>query len=129
MLEVGSPLVLSYHKASDKHPPGDAPMSKKRVGENSVNRSQAIRDIFGQNPRTPTAEVVSTLAAKGIKVKPSLIYFVKRQMRRNKRRQIGKRMAEAGLANPVDLILKVRSLAAQAGGMSKLKQLVDALAE
>ena len=104
-------------------------MSKKRVGENSVNRSQAIRDIFGQNPRTPTAEVVSTLAAKGIKVKPSLIYFVKRQMRRNKRRQIGKRMAEAGLANPVDLILKVRSLAAQAGGMSKLKQLVDALAE
>jgi hypothetical protein len=29
----------------------------------------------------------------------------------------------------VDLILNVRSLAEQAGGMRKLKQLVDALAE
>jgi hypothetical protein len=43
--------------------------------------------------------------------------------------QIGKRMTEAGVSNPVDLILKVRSLAEAAGGIRKLKQLVDALAE
>ena len=38
-------------------------------------------------------------------------------------------MAEAGMANPVDLILKVRKLAGEACGITQLKNLVDVLAE
>lgn len=102
---------------------------KKASGDNSITKSQAIRNVLTQNPKMSSKEIVSTLAGQGIKVLPSLVYFVKGQMRRTRRKQIGKRMTEAGVANPVDLILKVRSLAGQAGGMAKLKQLVDALAE
>ena len=36
---------------------------------------------------------------------------------------------EAGMANPVELILEVRKLAAKAGGVRSLKKLVDLLAE
>ncbi|SRR5579871_1514088 len=105
-------------------------MAKKKIGgDNSVTKSQAIRNVLTQNPKMSGKEVVSTLAGQGIKVLPSLVYFVKGQMRRTKRKQIGKRMTEAGVANPVDMILQVRNLAEQAGGMRKLKQLVDALAE
>ena len=102
---------------------------KKNSPDGSVNRSQAIRDLLAQNPKMASREVVAALAGRGIKVRPSLVYFVKGKMRRSRRRQVGRRMAEAGVASPVDLILKVRSLAQQAGGMGKLKQLVDALAE
>ena len=104
-------------------------MAKKNGPNGSLNRSQAIRDVLTENPKMPSKDVVTALAGKGIKVRPSLVYFVKGKMRRTRRRQIGTRMSEAGVANPVDLILKVRSLAEQAGGIRKLKQLVDALAD
>ena len=104
-------------------------MAKNKNRDDSVNKSQAIRDVLSQNPKMSSKEIVSTLAGQGLKVLPSLVYFVKGQMRRKRRKQIGNRMTEAGVSNPVDLILKVRSLAEQAGGMRKLKQLVDALAE
>lgn len=105
-------------------------MAKKRSGKDGgVNKSQAIRDVLNKNPKAPTKEVIETLAGKGIKVLPSLIYFTKGRMKRTRRKQIGKSMAQAGIANPVDLIVKVRHLGHEAGGMKKLKQLVDALAE
>jgi len=104
-------------------------MAKKKVGQEGVNRSQSIRDILAKNPKTPSRDIVATLGEKGIKVKLSLVYAIKVQLKRKKRRQIGKSMAEAGITNPVDLILQVRSLAGEAGGMRKLKQLVDAFAE
>ncbi len=94
-----------------------------------INKSAAIREIFDQNPKTQVKEVVATLGHKGIQVQPSLVYFVKGKMKHARRKQIGQSMAKAGIANPVDLILRVRGLAEQAGGMTKLKQLVDALAE
>src|SRR5688500_12860594 len=102
-------------------------MAKRKNGE--VNKSAEIRNVLSQNPKTPVKEVISGLGARGIDVLPSLVYFIKGRMKRQRRRQIGRTMAKAGIANPVDLILKVRVLAGEAGGMSKLKQLVDALAE
>jgi hypothetical protein len=102
-------------------------MAKKNSGK--PNKSSAIREILTQNPHTPVNEIIKALGTKGMKVQPSLIYFVKGKMKRRKRRQIGQRMEKAGFASPVDLILKVRKLAGEAGGMTKLKQLVDALAE
>lgn len=101
----------------------------KKAQNGSVNKSQAIRDVLQGDPHMPVKEVIASLSGKGISVDPSLIYFVKGKMKRRKRRALGKSMAEAGVANPVDLIVSVRKLAGEAGGLKKLKQLVDALAE
>ena len=102
-------------------------MAKRKNG--GVNKSAAIREILIPNPKTPVREIVATLGGKGIKVQPSLVYYIKGRMKQQKRRQIGHQMEEAGISNPVDLILKVRQLAGAAGGMTKLKQLVDVLSE
>ena len=94
-----------------------------------INKSALVREILAQNPKTPVKQIVATLGDRKIKVQPSLVYFVKSNLRRRKRKEIRKAMAKAGVPNAVDLILKVRTVAGEAGGMSKLKQLVDALAE
>lgn len=104
-------------------------MAKPKGDNGGVNQSAAIRDILTQNPHAPTTEVIALLSEKGIKVRPSLVYFIKGKMKQQKRKEIGNSMAEAGMVSPVDLILSVRKLANEAGGMAKLKQLVDALAE
>src|SRR2546425_7992683 len=104
-------------------------MAKRKAQSGEINKSEEIRQLLKANSKTPVKEIVATLAAKGLKVQPSLVYFVKGRMRRQKRKQIGKRMEQAGIANPVDLILKVRHLAGEAGGIKKLKELVDALSE
>jgi hypothetical protein len=108
---------------------GDHAVAKNKSDNGGVNKSAAIREVLSQNPHSPTQEVVATLSGKGIKVLPSLVYFIKGKLKQKQRKAIGKRMAKAGVANPVDLILRVRSLASEAGGMGKLKQLVDALSE
>ena len=102
---------------------------RKNNPDGSVNKSAAVRDLLAQNSETPVKEIVATLAGQGVKVQASTVYYIKGQMKHRRRKQIGQSMAKAGIANPVDLILKVRSLAGEAGGLGKLKQLVDALAE
>jgi hypothetical protein len=105
-------------------------MPRRKNQNGAVNKSAAIRELLNQNAKTPVKEIMATLAQKGIKVQPSLVYFLKAKMKRQKRRQIRERVAQTtGNGNPVDLILKVKGLAAQAGGMGKLKQLVEVLAE
>src|SRR5262249_15615640 len=95
-----------------------------------VNKSAAIRDMINQNPKTKPSEIVSLLAEKGITVRPHLVYLVKGKMKRVKRRQTRQRaMTKTGNGNAVELILKVKGLAKEAGGMGSLKQLVDVLAE
>jgi hypothetical protein len=41
--------------------------------KNGVNKSEEIRKILRSNPTIPAKEVVSTLAARGIKVKDPLV--------------------------------------------------------
>ncbi len=98
-----------------------------------VNKSQEIRDALKVNPKAKSSEIVAALAAKGIKIAHSLVYMVKSHMKHKQRRQKRELAASAskalGIANPVDLILKVKGLAAVAGGIRKLKQLVDVMAE
>ena len=73
------------------------------------------------------------MAEKGIKVRATLVYYIKSKENHQKREEKRKRAAEtskrSGAGSPVDLILKVRELSKQAGGMRYLKQLVDILAE
>jgi hypothetical protein len=98
-----------------------------------VNKSAAIRDMIVQHPDAGSKEVVAFLGEKGIKVQPSLVYYIKSKQRQQKRRQKRDHVTEtsqrAGISNPVALILQVKHLAKEAGGIKSLKQLVDALAE
>jgi hypothetical protein len=102
--------------------------------KNGVNKSEEIRKILRTNPTIPAKEVVSALAARGIKVKDPLVYFVKGRMkelrgRRKKDRQMVANVAATGNSDPVATILKVKGWANEVGGMKKLKALVDALSE
>jgi len=100
------------------------------MAKRGVNMSAAIRDMISQNPQAKASEIISLLADKGIKVRPHLVYLVKGKMKRIKRRKKRQRvMATTGNGNLVELILKVKELARDAGGIGSLKQLVDALAE
>lgn len=106
------------------------------VKKGEVNKSAEVRAILEKNPKTPVKEVISTLKAKGIKVSYNLAYTIKAKMH-HKKQKIKRQKAIAtsqhvghnGSTNPVALILEVRQLAAKAGGIKGLKQLVDILAE
>jgi hypothetical protein len=98
-------------------------MAGKKPG---VNKSQAVRDILGKDPKAPVKEVVATLAGRGIQVSANYVYMLKSKARA-KGRKARRQRAEA--ADPVGLVRDVKALAARAGGLRKLKQLVDILAE
>jgi hypothetical protein len=98
-----------------------------------INKSQAIRDVLAQYPKTKTKEVVAKLAEQGIKVTTALVYLVKSKQKDRQRRQKREKVAEAsrqtGSANPVRLVIRVKELARDVGSYKSLKQLVDLLAE
>jgi hypothetical protein len=106
-------------------------MARPAPGE--VNKSAAIRELLEADPKTPSKEIVATLKQRGIKIHPNLVYIVKSQLkarrRWKKRQQVVENSQEMGIANPVELILEVRKLSQQAGGIKRFKQLVDALAD
>ena len=88
---------------------------------------------MSQNPKIKTRDVVADLGLRGIKVTPTLVYFVKSQMKKKKHRLKCEKAAElirqSGGQNPLALIMRVKELARDLGGLKHLKQLVDALAE
>jgi hypothetical protein len=113
---------------------------KPRTGE--INKSQAIRDELNKNPAMKAAEVVAALKEKRIEVNTGLVYMVKGHMkgkkgRRKKARQLVDKVtatmdskgAATTTADVVATIIKVKHLAAEVGGIKKLKALVDALSE
>lgn len=108
-------------------------MAKRNSNSGGVSKSDSIRELLGKNPKTPVKEVVATLGQQGITVKPNHVYLIKSKMTNRKRRQKRQRAVEtsgkAGVLNPIDLILKVKKLATEAGGMANFKMLVDVLAE
>jgi len=97
-----------------------------------LNKSAAIRDQINQNPQAKGSEIVSLLAEKGIKVSPHLVYRVKAKTKQAKPRQTRQRVMATTAnsnGNALELILRVKGLAKEVGGMGSLKQLVDVLAE
>jgi hypothetical protein len=105
-------------------------MAKKKTGP---SKSAAIRDVLKENRKLTAKEVVSVLAAKGIKVKEGLVYGVKGYMkgrkgrRRKAQQMVAKVTPTTGSADAVKTILKVKAWASEVGGLKKLKELVDAL--
>jgi hypothetical protein len=117
-------------KASPHHQTRGLAVAKAK---NEVNRSEAIREALAQNPEATSKEIVSLLSKQGVRVRRSLVYTIKSQLKLRKRRRKRKVATaisqEAGAVDPVKLIMNVKDLASQAGGVRNLKQLVDALAE
>jgi hypothetical protein len=98
-----------------------------------VNKSDAVREELARNPKAGSKEIIAALAGRGIKVAPSLVYFVKSkasQKKRKARRKLAEETGrQAGAANPLELVIRVKNLAREVGGLKNLKQLVDLLAE
>jgi hypothetical protein len=115
----------------------------KKAQSGEVNKSEAIRELLRENPKTTASEVVATLAERGIKTNPSLFYFTKGRMKGKKgRRKKARRMVAKVTAtmnsnsvtptkagDVVATILKVKHLAADVGGLKKLRALVEVLSE
>jgi hypothetical protein len=99
----------------------------------AVNKTVAVKEFLAKNPKAKVSEVVSTLAAQGIKVSYTYAYALKSKGKAKKRKEKREKAVASsnsmGVANPVELIVGVRRLAAGAGGIRHLKQLVDVLAE
>ncbi len=101
----------------------------------STNKSQAVRDYLQANPNAKAKEVVEALAQKDIKVATSLVYFLKGKSSAKKQRKarvvIAAKAAttEGVKSDALTLIRDIKALAVKHGGMARLKELVDALAE
>lgn len=100
-----------------------------------VNKSEAIRQEFQANPKAKASEVVATLAKKGIAVKSGLVYMIKGRMvqmkshKRKKAARVARAGQKSGMTDPVTLLLKIKELAKEAGGIDNLKTLVGILAD
>ena len=96
-------------------------------GSAKPNKSRAIRELFTQDPKMDSKTVIARLAEKGVKVSPTMVYYVRSKMNQAKRK--AKQARVAATTNPVELVLRVKDLARELGGIRHLKQLVDLLAE
>ena len=103
------------------------PKGSTDSGGAKSNKSQAIRDLFLLDPKLDSKTVIDRLAEKGVRVSPTMVYYVRSKMKQAKRKE--KRARVAATNNPVELVLRVKDLAREVGGMKSLKQLVDLLAE
>jgi hypothetical protein len=107
--------------------------SKGESNGDGVNKSEAIREALAEHPQAGPKDIVAGLAAKGIKVSPTLVYYIKSRAKHAKRQQKRARVAAAsagtGTGNPVEVVLRVKDLAREVGGIGNLKMLVDLLAE
>jgi hypothetical protein len=110
-------------------------MSKKQPTDDgpAVNKSQAIRDLFAETPKADSKTVIARLAERGVKVSPTMVYYVRSKLgqaeRRAKRDRVAASSRQTTSNDPVELVIRVKALAREVGGIANLKQLVDLLAE
>jgi hypothetical protein len=111
------------------------PATKRKLAAKGKrgNRSAAIRDELAKNPKATSTEIVALLAKNGIKVTKKLVYVVKSKQhkakKKVKRAQVAEMSQKTATHNPVELVLKVKNMAREVGGIGRLKKLVDLLAE
>lgn len=101
-----------------------------------VNRSEEIRKVFAETPKASAKEVIATLKAKGVEASEGLVYAVKKGMKGKKKGKKAKAAATPrthaapssnGVLGVGASIATVRACADKVGGMSALKEIVDAL--
>lgn len=105
--------------------------SKEDTQGPKVNKSAEIRDFLAQNPKASNAEVIAALAEKGLKVAPTLIYFIKskeKKKHRRAKRETAKAASKSfGATDPISMVRQVKELAHLVGGYKQLKSLIDIL--
>ena len=52
-----------------------------------VNKSEAIRELLKQQPAAKSKEIVAQMARRGIRVAPTLVYYIKSKQKQQRRRQ------------------------------------------
>lgn len=109
-------------------------MAKNTPSDGSkVSVSRAVREFLAANPAADTKSVITGLAGTGVKVSPTMVYYVRSKMgqarRKDKREKVAATSRSMGTANPVEVVLRVKDLARELGGIANLKLLVDLLAE
>jgi hypothetical protein len=100
----------------------------------SVNKSAVVRELLGQNPKAPVRDIVASMDNKGLKISPNLVYLIKAKLRSGKAKQSRQKATHAAAGNgrggnTIELVRKVKDLASQVGGYSKLKELAEILAD
>jgi hypothetical protein len=107
-------------------------MAKSNSGK-TPTKADAIREALAADPKASTKEVLATLAARGIQTSANHVYLIKSKNKDAKRRQKRLRLADttskAGMPNPTQAVIEVKTQARQLGGLRNLKTLVDVLAE
>jgi len=107
----------------------------KKSNDGGVNKSAAIRDTFAKTPGIKVRDLIAALGAKGIDVKPNLVYLIKGKLKGEKRHPRGNYGGAARAAtaskngDALATIIKVKKVAGEVGGLRTLKALVDALSE
>ena len=98
-----------------------------------INKSEAIRELLAHNPKASSKDIVAQLGQRGLKVAPTLVYYIKSKQKQASRKAKRQRAADksgwTGPGDPVGLLIKIKALAGEAGGIGNLKRLVDVLAE
>ena len=98
-----------------------------------ATKSDAIREALAANPDANPKEIVAALAAKGVKVAPTHVYYIrskgKQAARKAKRAKVAAQSESTAVRNPVEMVMRVKEMARGLGGIKNLKMLVDLLAE
>lgn len=102
------------------------------MAKQKINKSAAIREYFKQHRRASAQQVVEALAGQGIQVTTGLVYAAKRKIRGRRRRRlaavaVATKNVRNGAVDPVKLVQETKALAQKAGGIKKLKELLDVL--
>ena len=80
------------------------------------NKSALIREAIAQQPNATAAQIVESLAARRVRVQPSLVYAVKNADRKPK-------------LNGYASLIKAKRLADAMGGIDKARQALNVLAK
>lgn len=111
-------------------------MASKKVVSMPVNKSALIRELLSANPQISAAEIISSLAARDIRVQPSLVYSIKSGAKSGGAKT--KKETAAPLRTPAvesngstldhaTAVMEVRELASRLGGFSALRALAAVL--
>jgi flagellar hook-length control protein FliK len=102
----------------------------KKEQDGAVNKSAAIRDILQENFKTPVKEIIERLAQQGLQVHRTMVYLIKSKMKQQKKKEARQQRVsnkQGRKLGVTELVLKVKTLAEETGGIGNLKKLVDAL--
>jgi hypothetical protein len=128
-------MKTSARKPAAKKSASKKRKPKKQTPSNGTTKAQAIRDAFKElGKKARPRHIIAALASKGITVAPAQVSTVLKAagLRRGRRRKraataVGPKTSANGHALNINELVKVKKLAEELGGTTKLKELAAAL--